>query len=53
MGLTFLEMEVGDAARAEVTETVELLIDSGAVYSVVPTPALERLGIKPPPMLLA
>lgn len=26
---------------------MEFLIDSGAVYSVVPAPILERLGIKP------
>ena len=31
----------------EVTEEVELLVDSGAIYSVVPTPILERLGIRP------
>jgi hypothetical protein len=30
-----------------VTEKIEFLIDSGAIYSVVPTPILERLGIKP------
>lgn len=47
MGLTALEMEVGNAADPETTESVELLIDSGATYSVVPTPVLERLGIKP------
>ncbi|MBI4787090.1 MAG: aspartyl protease family protein [Chloroflexi bacterium] len=28
-------------------EEVEFLIDSGAIYSVVPTPILEKLGIKP------
>lgn len=47
MGLTVLEVEVGNPARPEVTEKVEFLIDSGAIYSVVPTPLLERLGIKP------
>lgn len=47
MGLTVLEIEVGNPARPEVTEKIEFLIDSGAVYSVVPTPTLERLGIKP------
>jgi predicted aspartyl protease len=26
---------------------VEFLIDSGAIYSVVPTPILEKLGIRP------
>ena len=47
MGLTVLEIEVGNPAHPEVTEKIELLIDSGAIYSVVPTPVLERLGIKP------
>jgi len=47
MGLTFLEVEVGNPANPEVTEKVEFLIDSGAIYSVVPTPILSRLGIKP------
>ncbi len=47
MGLTFLEVEVGNPASPEVTEKLEFLIDSGAVYSVIPTTILERLGIKP------
>jgi clan AA aspartic protease len=47
MGLTVLEIEVGNPATPEVTEKVEFLIDSGAIYSVVPTPILERLGIRP------
>ncbi len=47
MGLTVLEIEVGNPAHPEVTEKIEFLIDSGAIYSVVPTPVLERLGIKP------
>ena len=47
MGLTILEVEVGNPADPAVTERVEFLIDSGAIYSVVPTPILERLGIKP------
>lgn len=47
MGLTVLEIEVGNLANPEVTEKVEFLIDSGAVYSVVPAPVLEKLGIEP------
>ena len=34
MGLTVLEIEVGNPANPEVTEKVEFLIDSGAVYIV-------------------
>ena len=47
MGLTVLEIEVGNPANPDVTEKLDLLIDSGAIYSFVPTPILERLGIKP------
>jgi clan AA aspartic protease len=47
MGLTFLELEVGNPSSPDVTEKIEFLIDSGAIYSVVPTPVLERLGIQP------
>lgn len=41
-----MELEVGNPAKPEVTEKVEFLIDSGAVYSVVPLQILKRLGIK-------
>jgi clan AA aspartic protease len=47
MGLTFLKVEVGNPANPDVTETIEFLVDSGAIYSVVPAPVLDRLGIKP------
>lgn len=47
MGLTVLDVEVGNPANPEVMEKVEFLIDSGAIYSVVPTPILEKLGIRP------
>jgi clan AA aspartic protease len=47
MGFTVLEIEVGNPAQPDVREKVEFLIDSGAIYSVVPTPILESLGIKP------
>ena len=47
MGLTKLTIEVGNPANTEVTESLDFLIDSGAIYSVVPTPVLEKLNIKP------
>ncbi|MFN3477395.1 MAG: aspartyl protease family protein [Candidatus Methylomirabilales bacterium] len=47
MGLVVLEVEVGNPANPEITEKIEFLIDSGAIYSVVPTPILESLGIRP------
>jgi clan AA aspartic protease len=47
MGLTVLDVEIANPAQPDVTKSVEFLIDSGAIYSVVPTPILESLGIKP------
>jgi clan AA aspartic protease len=47
VGLTVLEIEVGNPANPDVTETVEFLIDSGAIHSVIPAVVLNRLGIKP------
>src|SRR5437667_12530057 len=47
MGLTVLELEIANPARPAVTERVDLLIDSGAIYSVVPAAILARLGIEP------
>jgi clan AA aspartic protease len=47
MGLTVLELGVGNPANPEVTEKIEFLIDSGAIYSVVPAAVLEKLGIQP------
>ena len=47
MGLTVLEVEVGHPDHPEATVKLEFLIDSGAIYSVVPAEALRRLGIKP------
>ena len=47
MGITVLEIEVGNPATPDTTERVEFLIDSGAIYSVVAVPILERLGISP------
>jgi predicted aspartyl protease len=47
MGLTKLEVEVGNPADPQTTEKVQFLIDSGAIYSVVPMPILEKLCIQP------
>jgi predicted aspartyl protease len=47
MGLTALEIDVGNPASPDVTQRVELLVDSGAIYSVIPAPILERLSIRP------
>ena len=47
MGVNLLEIEVGNPANPEVSEKLEFLVDSGTIYSVVPTPILERLEIRP------
>jgi len=47
MGLTVLKIEVGNPADPDITEKIDFLVDSGAIYSVVPTPILERLDIRP------
>lgn len=47
MGLTVLNVEVGNPENPMATEKLDFLIDSGAVYSVVPATLLERFGLKP------
>jgi aspartyl protease family protein len=47
VGLTVLDVEVGNPANPETTEKIEFLIDSGAIYSVGPAPVLDNLGIRP------
>ena len=47
MGLTHVAIDVANVANPDVVETVELLVDSGATYSVVPGDILDRLGISP------
>ena len=47
MGLAVLNLEVGNVARSDEMRQVEFLIDSGAIYSVVPAATLDALGIKP------
>ena len=47
MGLTVLRVKVGNPAKPKVLQEVEFLVDSGAIYSVVPSAVLRKLGIKP------
>jgi clan AA aspartic protease len=47
MALTHLRVAVSNPGDPKKKERVEFLIDSGAVYSVVPCKILTRLGIKP------
>jgi clan AA aspartic protease len=47
MGLTNQKLVVKESRRSRRKAAVRFLIDSGAVYSLVPTPILRRLGIRP------
>ena len=47
MGLTEVTLEIGNPSKPAVTKSLTLLVDSGAIYSVIPTPVLKKLGIKP------
>ncbi len=47
VGLTFISATIANPAKPGRTEKLSLLVDSGAVYSVVPTNVLRRLGVKP------
>jgi predicted aspartyl protease len=47
MGLAVLRLGVSNVERPEEMRQVELLVDSGAFYSVVPAATLDELGIKP------
>ena len=47
MGLTSVNIEIANPSELSMTETVELLVDSGAYLSVVSREILEGLGIRP------
>lgn len=47
MGLVHVRARVANPARPKKTARVKFLVDSGAIYSVVPQATLRRLGIKP------
>jgi predicted aspartyl protease len=40
-------MQVANFAAPDIAEELELLVDSGAIYSVVPGEILARLGVEP------
>ena len=46
MGLTFVKVRVGNPANGHRAEEVNCLIDSGAIYSLVPGAILRKLQIK-------
>ena len=47
MALTHVAMRIANPARPRRSVRVKFLVDSGAVYSVVPERTLEGLGVKP------
>ena len=47
MGLTRVTISVANPAKPKRSVDVEFLVDSGAVYSVVPSSVLRHLGVKP------
>jgi clan AA aspartic protease len=47
MALTHISVRIANPARPRRFAQVKFLVDSGAVYSVVPTRTLEKLGVKP------
>lgn len=47
MGLTFIKASIINPANPRRKTRLEFLVDSGAVYSVVPKTRLKRIGIQP------
>jgi predicted aspartyl protease len=47
MGLTYIRASIANPARPRRSARLKFLVDSGAMYSVVPASVLQRLGIKP------
>ena len=47
MGLTFIQARVKNPANPRRSAKLKFLVDSGALYSVVPATTLRRLGIEP------
>lgn len=47
VGITYVEVEVGNPADIFNTLSVEFMLDSGAIYTVAPAAVLEELGIEP------
>jgi predicted aspartyl protease len=47
MGLTYIQGTIVNPAKPRRSARLKFLVDSGAVYSVVPGVVLRRLGIKP------
>lgn len=47
MGITYATFKVKESRRSATEKQVDFMIDSGAVYSLVPGEILDELGIQP------
>ena len=47
MGFTYVRVNVASPGTPDRSEEIELLVDTGAMLSVIPRPLLERLGVTP------
>jgi clan AA aspartic protease len=47
MGLTYVDVSIANPLRPKRRVRLSFLVDSGAVYSVVPGAVLRKLGVKP------
>jgi predicted aspartyl protease len=47
MGLTHINILIANPRNPKRTRKLSLLVDSGAVYSIVPKTVLSALGVKP------
>jgi clan AA aspartic protease len=47
MAITFIDVKISNPAKPKKAAMHEFLVDSGAIYSVLPARVLKSLGIKP------
>jgi clan AA aspartic protease len=47
MGLTHIKLNIANPARPKRAVELSFLVDSGAIYSVIPSPLLRKLGVRP------
>jgi predicted aspartyl protease len=47
MGITFIAVKISNPADRKRSELVECIVDSGAIFSIIPAPLLRRIGVRP------
>lgn len=47
MAITFIKVKVRNPGRRRAARTFNFLVDSGAIYTVIPSDQLKALGIRP------